>query len=533
MRYLSIGRYISISLVALLAVSSIAYGANWVNPTDPSTFTTDDIAEGSTNLYFTDARFDTRLLASTITESQISDLGDYVALTDLSSTATGLTYTNTTGVFSLTSGYVIPLTASTTEWDNKWDSLTDMTLAENSVYRGNASNNPEATSDLTILSNGNVGIGTTTPLSTLDVYGNGIFSGLTNNSRYLNFGDIVGETGYGLRNRLGVIETKDNGDTNWQAVGTICPATMVDTDGNVYDVVKIGNQCWMAENLNVGTRIDGVDEMADTGTIEKYCYDDDEANCTTDGGFYQWDEAMQYSTTAGAQGICSTGWHIPTDAEQNTLDQYLTAEGGTCDADRPGDWDCAPAGTALKELGSSGFEEVLSGHRSTNGAFYLSGEATYFWSSSVSGANAWIRLLVSSRSTVYRRPYDQVYGFSVRCLKDTDDSTLWLFDSLANIGDTNVIADSDGDSDGNILFRIGTTTKMMVNNTGNIGIGTTAPTSILDIDKGTGYGQITVNGSSGGCMMFRDTDDAGWTECSYLNGTQTCTLDADGVCDGS
>jgi len=40
------------------------------------------------------------------------------------------------------------------------------------------------------------------------------------------------------------------------------------------------------------------------------------------------DEAMQYSTTAGAQGICSTGWHIPTDAEQNTLDQYLTAEGG-------------------------------------------------------------------------------------------------------------------------------------------------------------------------------------------------------------
>jgi len=35
-----------------------------------------------------------------------------------------------------------------------------------------------------------------------------------------------------------VIETKDNGDTNWQAVGTICPATMVDTDGNVYDVVK-------------------------------------------------------------------------------------------------------------------------------------------------------------------------------------------------------------------------------------------------------------------------------------------------------
>ncbi len=91
---------------------------------------------------------------------------------------------------------------------------------------------------------------------------------------------------------------------------------------------------------------------------------------------------------------------------------------------------------------------------------------------------------------------------------------------MANIGDTNVIADSDKDSDGDILFRTGNEVKMVVENGGNVGIGTAAPTSILDIDKGTGYGQITVNGSSGGCMMFRDTDDAGWTECSYLNGTQ-------------
>jgi len=315
--------------------------------------TTTALSEG-TNLYYTDVRVADYINASTTMPvadwNTAYNWGDHAGLYDTLGQAT-----------------------STKDWlltqDNTWTGTGDTTFA------------------------GNVGIGTTSPLALLDVYGNGIFSGLTNNSRYLNFGDIVGETGYGLRNRLGVIETKDNGDTNWQAVGTICPATMVDTDGNVYDVVKIGNQCWMAENLNVGTRIDGVDEMADTGTIEKYCYDDNEANCTTYGGLYQWDEAMQYTETEGTQGICSTGWHIPTDAEQNTLDQYLTAEGGTCDTSRSGVWDCAPAGTALKELGSSGFEAVLSGDRDTNGAFYNSGTYTYFWSSSVSGANAWGRYL--------------------------------------------------------------------------------------------------------------------------------------------
>ena len=146
--------------------------------------------------------------------------------------------------------------------------------------------------------------------------------------------------------------------------------------------------------------------MADTGTIEKYCYGDDEANCTTNGGLYQWDEAMQYTETEGTQGICSTGWHIPTDAEQHTLDQYLTAEGGTCDADRSNVWDCAPAGTALKELGSSGFEAVLSGYRGTAGSFLNLSSSTHFWSSSISGVDAWKRHLYYGSSTVRRNEVD-------------------------------------------------------------------------------------------------------------------------------
>jgi len=61
---------------------------------------------------------------------------------------------------------------------------------------------------------------------------------------------------------------------------------------------------------------------------------------------------------------------------------------------------------------------VLSGYRNTNGAFSNSGTYTYFWSSSVSGANACIRYLNSSYSTVNRHPNDQAYGFSVRCIKN-------------------------------------------------------------------------------------------------------------------
>jgi uncharacterized protein (TIGR02145 family) len=192
--------------------------------------------------------------------------------------------------------------------------------------------------------------------------------------------------------------------------------TIQDADGNTYSTVEIGTQCWMGENLNIGTRINGANNQTDNSSIEKYCYSDNEANCDTYGGLYQWDEMMQYTETEGVQGICPTGWHIPTDAEQHTLDDYLAT--GTCNPARSGAWDCDPAGTALKETGSSGFEGKLAGYRNTDGSFVNLSAHAYFWSSSVSGSNAWSRLLYSSDSTVYRYAYDQTYGFSVRCLKD-------------------------------------------------------------------------------------------------------------------
>ena len=66
-------------------------------------------------------------------------------------------------------------------------------------------------------------------------------------------------------------------------------------DGQVYKIVKIGEQWWMQENLNIGTRIDGIQESTDNGIIEKYFYNNNDSLGNIYGGLYQWDEMMNYS----------------------------------------------------------------------------------------------------------------------------------------------------------------------------------------------------------------------------------------------
>lgn len=195
-----------------------------------------------------------------------------------------------------------------------------------------------------------------------------------------------------------------------------CGDTVQDVEGNSYPTVEIGTQCWMAKNLNIGTRINGANNQTNNLTIEKYCYNDLESNCDTHGGLYQWNEAMQYTESSGVQGICPVGWHIPTDAEQYTLENYLAT--GVCDPNRT-TFGCDPAGTALKSGGSSGFEALISGYRNTAGSFNSLSTYAYFLSSSqMSSTNAWWRRLYSPSTTVYRYNDNKENGYSVRCLKD-------------------------------------------------------------------------------------------------------------------
>jgi len=189
---------------------------------------------------------------------------------------------------------------------------------------------------------------------------------------------------------------------------SVCPpfacgtGSVSDIDGNTYSTVSIGTQCWMGENLNTGTRIDLLVDQSNNGVIEKYCYDNLVANCTTYGGLYQWNELMQYVTTAGATGICPTGWHVPTDAEWATLVGNFTA---------------STAGTALKQGGSSGFDALMGGRRDADGAAYQISLGAYFWTSSLNSANAWYRFISSTGTDVTSSSNQKVYGFSLRCLK--------------------------------------------------------------------------------------------------------------------
>jgi len=194
--------------------------------------------------------------------------------------------------------------------------------------------------------------------------------------------------------------------------------TIKDADNNEYNTTNINGQCWMAKNINVGTKLSlGTTNPANNGTIEKWCYDNDSTNCDTDGGLYNWNEAMQYSSTERVRGICPAGWHIPTDAEYYALENYLKDAEETCDANRSGSGDCSGAGNKLKNDLSVGFLALETGYQ-FDGSYAQGPGYDYFWSSSAySDTNAWGRYL-STGSGIMRGTRDKNYGFSVRCLKD-------------------------------------------------------------------------------------------------------------------
>ena len=181
--------------------------------------------------------------------------------------------------------------------------------------------------------------------------------------------------------------------------------------GKTYNTVQIGSQCWLKENLDVGTMIMMTydQDQTDNDTTEKFCYDNYPNNCATYGGIYQWNETMQYSITPGTQGICPSGWHIPTFSEFQTLAITVNYDQN-----------------ALKSIGqgngtnTSGFSALFAGYFHKYGPFTNLGTDAMFWSSteynSFDGNFMWVSYYEDIGISIL--PYAKNEGFCVRCIKD-------------------------------------------------------------------------------------------------------------------
>ena len=222
--------------------------------------------------------------------------------------------------------------------------------------------------------------------------------------------------------------------TRLGAVGFLCGDQLTDYDSNTYNTVQIGEQCWMAENLMVLHNADGTDpdDTGDPDTRPPTNYDDADWE-ETEGYLYNWQAAMNGTTTEGAQGICPTGWHVPTDTEWKTLEGTVDSTYGVGNSEWDGTgWRGDDAGRELKaannvngKTGATngddgyGFTSLLAGYWHNSGAFSGRGADAIFWSSLQHySSNAWARNLNSSDATVNRAYGDKGGGFSVRCLKD-------------------------------------------------------------------------------------------------------------------
>jgi uncharacterized protein (TIGR02145 family)/prepilin-type N-terminal cleavage/methylation domain-containing protein len=182
-----------------------------------------------------------------------------------------------------------------------------------------------------------------------------------------------------------------------------------------YETVQIGDQCWMAENLDSGIIINGGVLQSDNYITEKYCYNNTESNCGIYGGLYQWNEAINHNTST-TQGICPTGWHVPTYDDFTILSNYLggiliSGEKLKASSTDPIPWD----GT-----NSSNFTALPAGVYSESwGTFRSFGSHTYFWSSSNYILNESQTFHLSGSMTSFSPGnINQAYGLSIRCLKN-------------------------------------------------------------------------------------------------------------------
>jgi uncharacterized protein (TIGR02145 family) len=249
--------------------------------------------------------------------------------------------------------------------------------------------------------------------------------------------DVIQVTKNGYLNYRVVIK---NSDTAALAIKMIASSgTLTDADGNVYQTVKLGNQEWTVENLRTTTYRDGSAIPFDTSmatwadTTPKFCYYGNTTNADSImrlGALYNW----YVIDSTNPKKIAPVGWHVPLNAEWDTLENYLKANGYNLDGTAAGnmiaksmaskaDWDTSSTqwavGNKLTENNTSGFSALPGGERNYNGVFCNIGSFGYWLSSTkIDEMSAYSRDLSNDWGYVYNDYGNKSCGFSLRLIRD-------------------------------------------------------------------------------------------------------------------
>ncbi len=226
--------------------------------------------------------------------------------------------------------------------------------------------------------------------------------------------------------------------------------TVSDVDGNIYNTLRLGDQCWMKENLRSTHYSDGTAIVlgTSTSTTEAYYYIPQGPYGSSVsfeyGNLYNWKATMRNSNSSqanpsGVQGVCPTGWHVPSDAEWAELQNYVGSQSqyqcnnhassiGSALAATT-EWDYGPNSIAqcdvrynMSSNNATGFSALPAGaygYTDPYGTLPCTGFYAYFWSATeASDDNAWCRSLAYNFSGVSRNSTAKYLGYSVRCLRD-------------------------------------------------------------------------------------------------------------------
>ena len=214
--------------------------------------------------------------------------------------------------------------------------------------------------------------------------------------------------------------------------------TVSDIDGNLYHYITIGSQAWMVENLKT-TKYSNGDLIGTTSSLYtdlsyavnpkyQWSYNGDESNVATYGRLYTW------YTVTDSRGIAPNGWHVASDAEWASLQNYLIANGYNYDKTTSENkiakslctttlwntsYNVGAPGNDLTKNNSSGFSMVAGGYRGVDGSYYILKSGTDIWTSTeASPYYGCARGCGWQDFNLGANNLSKNYGFSVRCVRD-------------------------------------------------------------------------------------------------------------------